>query len=191
MERGFASHLVALSIWLELELNNTATKYPISPAHASYIDTLVDTFDHVSFKSSRLQWQTHKLVMLDPQNMFFRYLRLKSINAMNPNIAHKMLKELLMMTQFPADALPTNCNKKLITYGSENLRNTNQRETRTAKRRLMEQISSGWRRCSSRRLKTQTFLCLTKSLYTILNIILVNTASYKSTSSIRQKMPNT
>jgi hypothetical protein len=112
LERGFASHLVALSIWLELELNNTARKYPISPPHASYIATLVDTFDHVSFKSSRLQWQTHKLVMLDPQNMFFRYLRLKSINAMNPNIAHKMLNELLVMPQFPPDALPTNCDKK-------------------------------------------------------------------------------
>ncbi len=112
LERGYASHLVALSIWLELELKNTARKYPINAPHDSYFATLVDSFDHVSFKSSRLQWQTHKLVMLDPQNMFFRYLRLKSINAMNPNLAHKMLTELLAMPQFPSENLPTNCDKK-------------------------------------------------------------------------------
>jgi hypothetical protein len=112
LERGYASHLVALGIWLELELMNTARKYPISALHGSYFSTLIDTFDHVSFKSSRLQWQTHKLVMLDPQNMFFRYLRLKSINAMNPNLAYTMLSELLAMPQFPSDSLPTNCDKK-------------------------------------------------------------------------------
>ncbi len=112
LERGFASHLVALSIWLEIELKNTARKYPIQAPHDSFISTLIDSFDHMSFKSSRLQWQTHKLVMLDPQNMFFRYLRLKSINAMNPNIAHQMLNELLNMPQFPSDTLPTNCHKK-------------------------------------------------------------------------------
>ncbi len=112
LERGYASHLVALSIWLELELKNTARKYPINVPHDSYFATLVDSFDHISFKSSRLQWQTHKLVMLDPQNMFFRFLRLKSINAMNPNLAHKMLTELLTMPQFPSENLPTNCDKK-------------------------------------------------------------------------------
>ena len=112
LERGYASHLVALSIWLELELKNTARKYPINVPHDSYFATLVDSFDHISFKRSRLQWQTHKLVMLDPQNMFFRFLRLKSINAMNPNLAHKMLTELLTMPQFPSENLPTNCDKK-------------------------------------------------------------------------------
>jgi len=112
LKRGFASHLVALAIWLELELKNTPKLYPNAGPQYSYFTTLKDSFDHVSFKSSRLQWQTHKLVMLDPRNMFFRYLRLKSIDAMNPNLAYQMLNELLAMPQFPIHTLPTNCERK-------------------------------------------------------------------------------
>jgi hypothetical protein len=34
------------------------------------------------------------------------------MNAMNSNLAHKMLEDLLAMPQFPVDQLPTNCDRK-------------------------------------------------------------------------------
>lgn len=114
LEKGFAAHLLALSIWLEIEVEHTQKKYPDpqSADKGSYLTTLSKNFSHVEFKKHRLQWQTHKLASLDPQNIFFRYLRLKSIDAMSPNLAYEMLDDLLSMPQFPLARLPTSCDRK-------------------------------------------------------------------------------
>ena len=112
-ERGFESHLGALTAWLELELT---AKVPLdmssSGAVTGFVDQLVSPFASMSLGRQRLDWITDRLITADPSNLFFRYLRLRAAGALTVTARMHMLKELLEMPHFPKDRLPMNCDRQ-------------------------------------------------------------------------------
>jgi len=112
IERGFESHLGALTAWLELELT---AKIPLdmatSGAVTSFVDQIVSPFASVSLGGQRLDWITDRLITADPSNLFFRYLRLRAAGALTVTARMRMLNELLEMPHFPKDRLPMNCDR--------------------------------------------------------------------------------
>lgn len=109
-QRGYAAHLIALTIWLEMELQHGRPEAP-SGFH-EMLDDLTLPFGGGELYEQRYEWSTHELVKLDQRNLFFRYLRLRAAGAMNPAVAYKMIDELLAMEQFPEDRLPLDCDRK-------------------------------------------------------------------------------
>ena len=98
VERGFSAHLSALTIWIELELKDKRIK-GTTPSSVFSQDHLLD-------------WYAQKLVEVDPQNLFFRWLKLKTAGALSSTTRLAMLDELMHMEQFPPDTLPQSCNRK-------------------------------------------------------------------------------
>lgn len=91
---GYRTHLAGLAIWIDLEVEKMTGRS--LPAH----DRL------------NIEWISHKLVSADPQNLFFRYLRLRATNALNPAMRLQLLTDLAAMKAFPVDRLPGNCDRK-------------------------------------------------------------------------------
>lgn len=114
MAPGYEAHLAALSLWLEMELmerrrmllSNTMTRFE------SQWGSLVQPFSGVNPFTQKHQWTAYRLVQIDPRNIFFRYLRMRSIGVLNQAVAAKLLRELLSMPQFPIDRLPQSCDRK-------------------------------------------------------------------------------
>ncbi len=111
-QRGFESHLGALTAWLELELT---AKVPLdlsaSGTISELVDRIVSPFAADSLNSQRLGWITDRLIAADPSNLFFRYLRLRAAGALTVTARMHMLNELLNMPHFPSDRLPMNCDR--------------------------------------------------------------------------------
>jgi hypothetical protein len=110
---GYTSHLGGLTAWLEMELISQGRIIDDSgPTILGAADKLVAAFVPFAMESQRLDWITDRLTKADPTNLFFRYLRLRSANALSLPIRLDLLKELLSMKQFPTDRLPMNCDRK-------------------------------------------------------------------------------
>ena len=110
--RGFESHLGGLTAWLELELAEQG-KFPKDSA-SSILRTLSNLTPQLGLTpidKQRLDWITDRLVKSDPNNLFFRYLRLRSAGALTESMRARLLVELLNMPQFPQDRLPMNCDR--------------------------------------------------------------------------------
>lgn len=105
---GYRSHLVALTTWAELELGNSGSPKVRSP-HLHY-GPLGKIFAAKSLRDRRLEWATNRLVEIDPQNIFYRWVRLKSAGALSPGARVKLMEELLAMPQFP-EHLPWDCDR--------------------------------------------------------------------------------
>ncbi len=60
----------------------------------------------------RLNWITYRLFSADPDNLFYRFLYLRSINALTTPARIRMMDALLAMPQFPATRLPTSCDRR-------------------------------------------------------------------------------
>jgi hypothetical protein len=114
LNKGYEAHLVALTLWLELELAERAPPggAPRRAQWAVALDRLVRPLSDVDLDAQRLDWTANALVALDPGNLFFRYLRYKTSKAMRPAVALRLLNELLAMPQFPQDRLPGNCDRR-------------------------------------------------------------------------------
>jgi hypothetical protein len=112
-ERGYRSHLHALSIWLELELESLIEAQ--SRRTRSVTNTIANwtnPFTPDRIYNQRLQYVAEELVSKDRKNLFFRYLRHTTAGAFTPKTAAPMMAELLNLSQFPEDRLPNNCDRK-------------------------------------------------------------------------------
>ena len=111
---GYKSHLIALSIWLELEILENSFVHSKPVPSRSMIQTIEklggDMTDH-QLEFERLQFVAQRLVEVDQSNLFFRWLRLKTANALTLNSAQRLLFELLNMPQFPKGSLPMDCDR--------------------------------------------------------------------------------
>ncbi len=109
-QRGYAAHLIALTIWLEMELQHGRPEAP--KGFHEMLDDLTLPFGGGELYEQRYEWSTNELVKLDPRNLFFRYLRLRAAGALTPPVAYRMMAELLGMEQFPQDRLPLDCDRR-------------------------------------------------------------------------------
>lgn len=112
---GYRSHLTALSSWIELELQD----HPRYAQHSNKLRSAVNQisgavapFTYSGLRQQRLSWIAGKLFQQDPHNIFFKWLRLRTAQALTPLTRTIMLQELMNMEQFPADRLPRNCDRK-------------------------------------------------------------------------------
>jgi hypothetical protein len=110
---GYRAHLIALSVWLELELK---AKVPAvdqtGTGVLAWFGRMLEPVTGANVAAQALSWNAEQLVELEPENLFFRYLRLKTAGALTQAVRHRLLQELLTMTQFPADRLPLNCDRR-------------------------------------------------------------------------------
>ncbi len=110
---GYASHLGALTAWLELELtNSTHGTLNLPPSIEALEKELIMPFSSAPPSKQRLEWITEQLIRTDTSNMFYRYLRLKAAGALTRESRAALLRELLAMPQFPTERLPMNCDRK-------------------------------------------------------------------------------
>ncbi len=110
---GYRSHLGGLTAWLELELlaHGLSLDDP-RPTFLGAASDLSSPFVPFAMTSQRLDWITDRLVKVDPNNLFFRYLRLRAAKALTSPVRLDLLKELLSMKQFPVERLPMDCDRK-------------------------------------------------------------------------------
>ncbi|MBI2602066.1 MAG: hypothetical protein HYW48_03330 [Deltaproteobacteria bacterium] len=113
---GYQSHLIALQIWMEYELQTLYKEKgrifeePVSPTIRAL--NLLSIFTKEPIKKQRLRWITHHLYANNRQNLFFKWLHLKSTGLLDENMRFLLLKELLEMHQFPSQHLPKDCERK-------------------------------------------------------------------------------
>lgn len=107
---GFGAHLNALTLWIELELLERHPELEIRS-----LSGLMDEFAPAwgsSFAEQRRAWAANELYKLDPDNMFFEYLRLKTAGALSYGAKARMLSRLLSMPQYPVERLPQDCDRR-------------------------------------------------------------------------------
>lgn len=118
LSAGYEAHLASMILWLELELQklyeeNGKTYRPVSIA--SELNGLFMPIFDVDLRHRRQDMIAQKLIDIDPNNLFFRWLRFKvrdEKSEENANIQLTFLEELLSLKQFPTGALPMDCDRK-------------------------------------------------------------------------------
>ena len=111
---GYRSHLNSMVMWIELELKD-AYHDPENFQFRSVVPSISPIFAPFTkedLRSQRIQWLAQRLVRTDPSNMFFRYLRLRTADALTDGVRLKLMEELLAMEQFPEYRTPANCDRK-------------------------------------------------------------------------------
>ncbi len=108
----YRSHLVALTIWLEYEIERMAKWEHRSGSMIDFIAPLVDPLAEVNVRNFRLTWSAQSLLRTDPDNLFFQWLALRSIGALTPDRRVALAKRLLAMPAFPEMRLPANCDRR-------------------------------------------------------------------------------
>lgn len=109
---GYTSHLGGLTAWLEMELRDQGLLLGDSqPSFLGAANPLVAPFGKFSLTEQRIEWITDRLMQADHHNLFFRYLRFRSVGGLSPPVRLKLLNELITMRQFPADRLPMDCDR--------------------------------------------------------------------------------
>ncbi len=112
IEPGYEAHLAALALWIEMEID---TKLKIRERNG-YLDhlfnALIRPFSKGDLKSQSFSWTSKRLFEIDPKNLFFTFLRLKTAGAMNAPIAALLLQRLLNMEEFPEYQLPADCDRR-------------------------------------------------------------------------------
>ncbi|MCB9229894.1 MAG: hypothetical protein H6618_09805 [Deltaproteobacteria bacterium] len=113
--RGYRAHLIALQIWIEMEIMKRYARAGFWRGPRSIlrdIGAVLSSLTPDNLYWQRHMWITQKLVELDPENLFFRWLRMEAGGLNTPYTKMVMLRELLSMPQFPSDELPKNCDRK-------------------------------------------------------------------------------
>ena len=113
--KGFSSHLIALQIWLEMEINELYKKSGLWRGPRSVlweVANILSPWTEENMYKQRHLWLTQKLVELDSKNLFYRWLRLRAGGVLGPSVRLAMMEELLEMPQFPEDSLPGNCHRR-------------------------------------------------------------------------------
>jgi hypothetical protein len=107
---GFGAHLNGLTLWIEMEL---LEKHPELEIRS--LSGLLDQFAPswgTPFADQRRAWAAGELYQLDPNNMFFEYLQLRSAGALSYTAKARLLTRLLAMDEFPRERLPQDCDRK-------------------------------------------------------------------------------
>lgn len=113
---GYESHLLALVLWIEQELkrielaesrgNNQLRALPLP------LERFTRALWGVKVLQQRWPWLAQRLVDRDAKNLFFRWLRLSTADALTSRARLAMLRELDAMPQFPEDRLPDSCDRR-------------------------------------------------------------------------------
>lgn len=113
IRHGFEAHLVGLAAWLEMEMLQTLPELRAQAGAPLLANASVSTswLTGANLDRQRLQWTTLRLLELDPQNIFFRYLRLRAADALTYKTVVPLARELLRMPQFPTERLPSDCDR--------------------------------------------------------------------------------
>jgi len=106
---GYTSHLNGLVLWNELLL---LERQQATRSLSQLIDGMAPPLLELDWSSRRLEWSAQKLAELDPQNLFFVWLKHRSAGSLNDQTRADLLERLLAMPQFPPDRLPENCDRK-------------------------------------------------------------------------------
>ena len=109
-EPGFRAHLNAMTLWIELDLME---KHPELQIRS--LSGLLDKFSPAwgfGFQAQRRAFVASELYQMDPDNLFFEYLRLRTAGALSYAMRAKLLESLLTSKAFPTDRLPQNCDRK-------------------------------------------------------------------------------
>ena len=107
LQRGYRAHLFALRLWLEMEL----TSADRSATVAGFLDSVFGIAEDRFFEDQRLQFAAGNLFELDPKNLFFELLWLRSQGRLSDARRLDLMTRLLAMPQFPIDRLPQNCDR--------------------------------------------------------------------------------
>jgi hypothetical protein len=97
--KGYESHLLALHLWLNMEIEKLYKKRSLQYPHTSVF------FD-------KNIWIAFELYSHNLNNLFFKWVFLKKLGVMNEHSRDHMLEQLLSMEQFPKNRLPWNCDRK-------------------------------------------------------------------------------
>lgn len=108
---GYAAHLNALTLWIELELMHNQPRSGLRSL-SELIDTVMGPLGSPKLRDQRWEFVGHKLASLDRQNLFFEWMELRSAGALTWKTQAQLLQKLLDMPQFPNDHLPQNCDRK-------------------------------------------------------------------------------
>lgn len=113
--RGYTSHLIALQVWIEMEIMKLYEESGLWRGPRSVlweVANVLSPWTAENMYHQRHLWITQKLVERDPKNLFFRWLRVQAGGANSKVMQLSMLRELLSMPQFPEQDLPKNCDRK-------------------------------------------------------------------------------
>ncbi len=108
----YRSHLVALTVWLEYEIERMATWEHRSGSMIDLVGLMVDPLANIHIRDFRLQWSAQSLLRTDPDNLFFRWLAVSSIGGLTIERRAALAKSLLAMPAFPEMRLPKNCDRR-------------------------------------------------------------------------------
>jgi len=108
----YRSHLVALTVWLELEIERMTKWEQRSGSTIDLVGLVVDPLTDVRLRDFRLAWSAQSLLRTDPDNLFFKWLALRSIGGLTPERRAALAKRLLAMPAFPEWRLPANCDRR-------------------------------------------------------------------------------
>ena len=110
---GYRTHLIALQSWIELELREKA-HYREHLGHRQALAALkpLTKITGIDPRPQRISWITQTIYGENRDNLFFKYLRLKSAGALTRSVRSKLISDLLAMPQFPSDRLPEDCDRK-------------------------------------------------------------------------------
>ena len=113
-KRGYTSHLLALHLWLELEVQSLYQEKGLwrGPRSVMWeVANVLSPFTIHNMYKQRKMYLAQQLFEVDHKNLFFKWLRLKLGGAYSKHVQVAMLEELLSMPQFPSDSLPQNCHR--------------------------------------------------------------------------------
>lgn len=115
-KRGFEMHLVAMVLWIEQELkrSESQSQQPVMALRALPLplERVTRALWGVKVTQQRWAWLAQRLVDADAKNLFFRWLRLATADALTPRARLTLLRDLAAMPQFPADRLPSSCERR-------------------------------------------------------------------------------
>jgi hypothetical protein len=109
----YRSHLVALTVWLELEI---ARMSPNRKRVGNVVDPLAALIDPIipsRLRDLRLAWSARSLHLEDRENLFFRWLALET-SGVPISVERRRIfaSQLLNMKAFPDDRLPSDCDRR-------------------------------------------------------------------------------
>lgn len=113
-QRGYTSHLLALHLWLELEVQSLYSEKGLWRGPRSILwelGNVLSPFTIDNVYQQRRMWLAQQIFEVDHKNLFFKWLRLKLGGVYDRRVQVAMLEELLTMPQFPEDSLPQNCHR--------------------------------------------------------------------------------
>lgn len=109
---GYQTHLIALQSWIEMELlSKPKFSKELWQRNALLPFNALGNLTGTRPVDQRISWITEKIYSADPNNLFYKWLRLKSAGALTPQTRKLLLFELANMPQFPRDRLPENCDR--------------------------------------------------------------------------------